>query len=152
MWMAMELFSRWRWTSISAYRSNKYGMLPSMSFIIFCFCHKHNSLPLGLIQPSSPSTKELQCIDSNAIDSSSRRWTTSKSILIGLRRKGWEIISMDRSLRSEQRFCVSNKREPFRDVATFSVNQCDQIGRFIGLWATYHSLWQQLICPNLPHS
>ena len=34
-------------------------MLSSMSFVIFCVCHKHNSLPLGLIQPSSPSTKEL---------------------------------------------------------------------------------------------
>ena len=28
----------------------------------------------------------------------------------------------------------------------------DQIGRFIGLWANFQSLWQQLICPNLPHS
>ena len=26
---------------------------------IFCICRKHNSLPLGPIQPSSPSTKEL---------------------------------------------------------------------------------------------
>ena len=30
--------------------------------------------------------------------------------------------------------------------------QCDQTGHFIGLWATFQSLWQQLICPNLPHS
>ena len=30
--------------------------------------------------------------------------------------------------------------------------QCDQICQFIGLWATFKSLWQQLICPNLPHS
>ena len=29
---------------------------------------------------------------------------------------------------------------------------CDQIGQFIGLWATFQSFWQQLICPNLPHS
>ena len=29
--------------------------------------------------------------------------------------------------------------------------QCDQIGRFIGLWATFQRLWQQLICPNLLH-
>ena len=29
--------------------------------------------------------------------------------------------------------------------------QCDQIGQFIGFWATFQSLWQQLICPNLPH-
>ena len=28
--------------------------------------------------------------------------------------------------------------------------QCDQIGRFIGLSATFKSLWQQLIWPNLP--
>ena len=30
--------------------------------------------------------------------------------------------------------------------------QCDQIGQFIGLWATFKSFWPQLICPNLPHS
>ena len=29
---------------------------------------------------------------------------------------------------------------------------CDQIERFIGLWATFQSLWQQLICPNLLNS
>ena len=28
-------------------------------------------------------------------------------------------------------------------------NQCDQIGRFIVLWATIQSLWQHLIYPNL---
>ena len=31
-------------------------------------------------------------------------------------------------------------------------DQCDQIGRFIGICATFQSLMQQLICPNLPHS
>ena len=30
--------------------------------------------------------------------------------------------------------------------------QCDQIGQFIGLWATFQSLWKQLFCPNFPHS
>ena len=30
--------------------------------------------------------------------------------------------------------------------------QCDQISRFFGLWANFQSHWQQLICPNLPHS
>ena len=30
-------------------------------------------------------------------------------------------------------------------------DQCDQIGRFIVLWATFQSLWRQLICPNLLH-
>ena len=30
--------------------------------------------------------------------------------------------------------------------------QCYQIGRFIGPWATFQSLWQRLFCPNLPHS
>ena len=28
--------------------------------------------------------------------------------------------------------------------------QCDQIGRFIALWATFQSLWQQLFWPNCP--
>ena len=31
-------------------------------------------------------------------------------------------------------------------------SQCDQIGLFIGLCVTFQSHWQQLICPNLPHS
>ena len=29
-----------------------------------------------------------------------------------------------------------------------SGDQCDRIGRFIALWATFLSLWQQLFCPN----
>ena len=29
--------------------------------------------------------------------------------------------------------------------------QCDQIGRFIALWATFQSLWQQFFCPNYPY-
>ena len=37
-------------------------------------------------------------------------------------------------------------------VIFFCFVQCDQIGRFLGLWATFLSLWQQLVCPNLPHS
>ena len=37
------------------------------------------------------------------------------------------------------------------DVASRVTVQCDQIGQFIGLWASFWSLWQQLICPNLPH-
>ena len=32
------------------------------------------------------------------------------------------------------------------------LDQCDHIWRFIGLKATFQRLWQQLICPNLPHS
>ena len=31
-------------------------------------------------------------------------------------------------------------------------DQCDQIGRFIEFWATFQSLWQQIICPNHLHS
>ena len=31
-------------------------------------------------------------------------------------------------------------------------NQCDFIWQFIGLWASFYSLWQQLICPNLLHA
>ena len=34
----------------------------------------------------------------------------------------------------------------------FAFPQCDQIGRFIGLWATLQSLLHQLICPNLLHT
>ena len=31
-------------------------------------------------------------------------------------------------------------------------DQCDQIGQFIVRWAAFHSLWQQLICPNCPYN
>ena len=31
------------------------------------------------------------------------------------------------------------------------LDQCDQIGRFNALWATFQSLWQQLFCPDRPH-
>ena len=33
----------------------------------------------------------------------------------------------------------------------FACIQCDQIGRFITLWATFQSQWQQLFCPNCQH-
>ena len=35
-----------------------YASMPCVYCIISLVCHKHNSLPLVLIQPSSPSTKE----------------------------------------------------------------------------------------------
>ena len=46
-------------------------------------------------------------------------------------------------------FLSAISRQSFSSkIASF---QCDQIGRFIRLWATFQSLWQQLICPNRPH-
>ena len=42
-------------------------MLP---YIIFGVCHKHNSLPLGPIQPSSPSSKELHYLHSSLFNES----------------------------------------------------------------------------------
>ena len=38
-----------------------------------------------------------------------------------------------------------------RSASEFGI-QCDRIGRFIGLLATFQSLWPQLICPNLQYS
>ena len=58
--MAMGLFSKRRWTNRLAQKSSHYGMLPCRSSIIFKGAfHTHNSLPLGPILPSSPSTKEV---------------------------------------------------------------------------------------------
>ena len=48
----MELFSRNRWTTGSAQESIGYVKLQSI-------CHNHNSIPLGPIEPSSSSAKEL---------------------------------------------------------------------------------------------
>ena len=48
-----------------------------------------------------------------------------------------------------------NHLPPFSNDAVVTIlgyRQCDQIWRFIGLWATFQSHWQQLIRPNLSHS
>ena len=44
------------------------------------------------------------------------------------------------------------KADPYVEVNVQCEGQCDQIGQFMGLWATFKSPWWQLICPNLPHS
>ena len=38
---------------------------------------------------------------------------------------------------------------PHRLRIKLGQQQCDQIGRFIGLWATFQSLWQQLISSEI---
>ena len=54
-------------------------------------------------------------------------------------------------------FQLKNAKDAFKRASwrcDFSGNfelqqdECDQIGRFITLWATFQSLWQQLFCPN----
>ena len=39
---------------------------------------------------------------------------------------------------------IETKHMPTLEEVHYS--QCDQIGQFIGFWATFQSLWQQLIC------
>ena len=56
---SMELFSKRRWPSGLAQQSNMYWIMPCMCCIIFWARYKHNRFLLGLIQPSSPSIKEL---------------------------------------------------------------------------------------------
>ena len=43
----------------------------------------------------------------------------------------------------------NTKERRYTDVGWI---QCDQIGWFIGYWAAFKSLCQQLFCPNLPHT
>ena len=63
------------------------------------------------------------------------------------------VASLDRIRKSE----AQNWLRWFRlsislDIASWLVDsQCDQIGRFIALWPTFQSQWQQLFCPNCPH-
>ena len=45
----------------------------------------------------------------------------------------------------------NNKKRPDWPYKRVYNYQCDQIRWFIALWATFQSLWQQLICPNCPH-
>ena len=50
--------------------------------------------------------------------------------------------------------CLSQTKKinlPQFQYFTLAREQCDQIGRFIALWATFQSLLQQLFCPNRPH-
>ena len=52
---------------------------------------------------------------------------------------------------SENRIVFTTKKiETLKKLV--SSKQCDQIWKFIELWATVQSVWQQLICPNLSHS
>ena len=53
------------------------------------------------------------------------------------------------AINSANRYGAIEKRKRKQKEAW---DQCDQIWRFIGLWATFKSFWQQLICPNLSHS
>ena len=54
------------------------------------------------------------------------------------------VVVQNKSTRSDQHTVVQ--------FTWVTCNQCDQIWRFIGLWATFKSFWQQLIFPNLSHS
>ena len=49
-------------------------------------------------------------------------------------------------------FLRQDKKSVTNSASEVTCHQCDQIGKFIVLWATFQSLWQQLIHPNLPHS
>ena len=44
----------------------------------------------------------------------------------------------------------SSELSGFRRDETREREQCDQIGQFIGLWATFQSLWQPFILPKFP--
>ena len=45
-----------------------------------------------------------------------------------------------------------NSQHTTRADMSLHPSQCDQIGRFIALWAAFKSLWQQIYCPNLTYS
>ena len=73
----------------------------------------------------------------------------------GLRRRsGPARTSRSRSWKSKFYSCFFAHSIPtyLPTQALFDPYQCDQIWRFIGLWGIFYSLWQQSICPNLPHS
>ena len=60
-----------------------------------------------------------------------------------------ELLQSERALRQIILIII----QPNFNLHHFSIcRQCDQIWRFIGLLASFQSQWQQLICPNLPHS
>ena len=50
------------------------------------------------------------------------------------------------------RWTLTDKTLPRKSDVDVDSSQCDQIGQFIGLWTTFQSLWQKLICPNLLHA
>ena len=74
-------------------------------------------------------------------------------LLVGVRKL---CIFKRTSLRRMETSCKPNRFHPqFKGTIIclhlVSCNQCDQIGQLIGLWATFQSLWKQLICSNLQH-
>ena len=73
-------------------------------------------------------------IDFTSLAASTLTWITLQEV----RRMQWKCCSWTKTFRRDRLNWVSS-----RPLSVY------QIGRFIGLWA---SLWQQLICPNLPHS
>ena len=78
VWSSMELFSRRRWT---AQKPNMYGMFPCVCCIFFLVFYINNSLTLGPIQPSFPSTKELH--GSSLVQTLSPKWNTVRLIVMG---------------------------------------------------------------------
>ena len=60
LYQTMEFFSRRKWTTGAVQHSNMDEILLGMCCkFFFRFVQKHNSLPLGPIQPSTPSIKDL---------------------------------------------------------------------------------------------
>ena len=57
-----ELRHRRRWTTGSALQSNMYGIMPFLGV-----WDKHNSLPLGPIQSSSPTNNELHSLGKGTV-------------------------------------------------------------------------------------
>ena len=59
---------------------------------------------------------------------------------------------MKTSANLTRKLSTQNRSSENFDPSFISSDQCDQIGRFIGLLASFQSLRQQLICPNLSNS
>ena len=68
-----------------------------------------------------------------------------------LPRPDWSILAELFSLNLVRQKCFYTNRRRRRSLICLDGEiSVTRLG--IGLWATFQSLWQQLICPNLPHS
>ena len=73
------------------------------------------------------------------------RWGKKYHIMGQMNIIFWELTLVWRCMKRVESWCRSKLYEG-------GSKQYDQIGQLIGLWATFQSLWQQLICPNFLHS
>ena len=116
-----------------------------------------NSLSYCVLRsPSERAFKLFFCLKDQAV--ANQRSLRKRNCSFGL--PGWHMTKSTLPSSSASMQCVQFStwildRCYLYEYVSFCIvlpTQCDQIWRFIGLWATLKCFWQHLICTNLSHS